>query len=160
MPLSVTSAGIKPKRTTHVAISTVPSVSLSSRRNGWTSSKERLLPVKHFHFVFTIPDALHTMFYINQAHCYKLLFAAAWMAIRKASANPRFSGTQTGGVALLHTWTQTLKLSPTYPYVGSIWGDLRGSYGVERKQEKLLCSHQSSWSDLPGMSMQLTGKRY
>lgn len=54
--------------------------------------KGRLLPVKHFHFVFTIPDALHTMFYINQAHCYKLLFTAAWTAIRKASANPRFSG--------------------------------------------------------------------
>ena len=74
--------------------------------------KGRLLPVKHFHFVFTIPDALHTMFYINQAQCYSILFAAAWMAIRKASANPRFSGAQTGGVALLHTWTQTLNYHP------------------------------------------------
>jgi len=74
--------------------------------------KERLLPVKHFHFVFTIPDALHTMFYINQAKCYSILFAAAWMAIRKASSNPRFAGTQTGGVALLHTWTQTLNYHP------------------------------------------------
>jgi hypothetical protein len=74
--------------------------------------KERLLPVKHFHFVFTIPDALHTLFYINQAQCYSILFAAAWMAIRKASANPRFSGTQTGGVAVLHTWTQTLNYHP------------------------------------------------
>lgn len=74
--------------------------------------KERLLPVKHFHFVFTIPDALHTIFYINQAQCYSILFAAAWMAIRKAAANPRFSGAQTGGVALLHTWTQTLNYHP------------------------------------------------
>ena len=74
--------------------------------------KERLLPVKHFHFVFTIPDVLHTMFYINQVQCYNILFAAAWMSIRKAAANPRFTGTQTGGVALLHTWTQTLNYHP------------------------------------------------
>ncbi len=74
--------------------------------------KERLLPVKHFHFVFTIPDTLHMLFYINQAKCYSILFAAAWMAIRKASSNPRFAGTQTGGVALLHTWTQTLNYHP------------------------------------------------
>jgi hypothetical protein len=52
------------------------------------------------------------MFYINQVKCYNILFAAAWMAISKASANPRFSGTQTGAVALLHTWTQTLNYHP------------------------------------------------
>ena len=74
--------------------------------------KGRLLPVKHFHFVFTIPEAIHTMFYINQAYCYKLLFTAAWMAIRKASTNTRFGGVQAGGVAVLHTWTQTLNYHP------------------------------------------------
>ena len=74
--------------------------------------KGRLLPVKHFHFVFTIPEALHTMFYINQDYCYKLLFTAAWMAIRKTSANPRYGGIQTGGVGVLHTWTQTLNYHP------------------------------------------------
>ncbi len=73
---------------------------------------ERLIPVKHFHFVFTIPKALHTLFYINQAQCYSILFSAAWMAIRKASVNTRLASSQTGGMAVLHTWTQTLNYHP------------------------------------------------
>jgi len=74
--------------------------------------KDRLLPVKHFHFVFTIPEELHTLFYINQAYCYKTLFTAAWMAVNKAATNPRFGEVRTGAVAVLHTWTQTLNYHP------------------------------------------------
>ena len=74
--------------------------------------KGRMLPVRHFHFVFTIPKALHTLFYINQKNCYNILFTAAWTAVSKASVNPRFVGAHTGAVAVLHTWTQTLNYHP------------------------------------------------
>jgi hypothetical protein len=74
--------------------------------------KGRLLPVRHFHLVFTVPDTLHNIFYINQRYCYSALFSAAWQAVQKAAANPRFLGAQTGAVALLHTWSQTLTYHP------------------------------------------------
>ena len=74
--------------------------------------KGRLLPIRHFHLVFTIPQELNSIFYINQRYCYSALFSAAWQAIHKATANPRFLGAQTGAVALLHTWTQTLIYHP------------------------------------------------
>ncbi len=74
--------------------------------------KGRLLPIRHFHLVFTIPQRLNTIFYANQRYCYNALFSAAWQAVSKATANPRFLGAQTGAVALLHTWTQTLMYHP------------------------------------------------
>jgi len=74
--------------------------------------KGRLLPIKHFHLVFTIPQSLNTLFYSNQRYCYRLLFSAAWQAVYKATVNPRILGARTGAVALLHTWTQTLMYHP------------------------------------------------
>jgi hypothetical protein len=52
------------------------------------------------------------MFYINQVYCYNILFTAAWMAIRKASKHHCTTEIQPGGVAVLHTWTQTLNYHP------------------------------------------------
>jgi len=72
----------------------------------------RLLPVRHFHLVFTVPGTLHNIFYINQRYCYSALFSAAWQAVQKVAFNSNFLGAQTGAVALLHTWTQTLMYHP------------------------------------------------
>jgi len=74
--------------------------------------KARLLPVKYFHMVFTIPDSLHKLFYTNQAICYDLLMKSASQAILKAGENPRFLGGKTGCVAILHTWGQVLTYHP------------------------------------------------
>ena len=74
--------------------------------------KGRLLQTRHFHMVFTIPQELNSIFYINQRYCYSKLFSAAWQAVHKATANPRLLGAQTGAIALLHTWTQTLMYHP------------------------------------------------
>ncbi len=74
--------------------------------------KARLLPVKYFHMVFTVPSSLHTLFYANQGICYDLLMKSASQAILKAGENPRFLGAKTGCVAILHTWGQTLTYHP------------------------------------------------
>jgi len=74
--------------------------------------KARLLPVKYFHIVFTIPSAMHKLFYANQGICYDLLMRSASQAILKAGENPRFLGAKTGCVAILHTWGQTLTYHP------------------------------------------------
>lgn len=74
--------------------------------------KVRLLPVRYFHVVFTIPEVLRPLFYLNQKICYDLLFASSAMAVRKTSANPEFLGAQTGSLAVLHTWGQSLSYHP------------------------------------------------
>jgi hypothetical protein len=71
-----------------------------------------LPPTKHFHVVFTIPSCLHKLFYLNQASAYNLLFKAAGKALMQCAANPDFIGVQAGGVAILHTWGQTLVYHP------------------------------------------------
>jgi predicted Zn-ribbon and HTH transcriptional regulator len=74
--------------------------------------KARLLPVKYFHIVFTIPASLHKLFYANQGICYDLLLKSASQAVIKAGENPRFLGAKTGCVAILHTWGQALTYHP------------------------------------------------
>ena len=74
--------------------------------------KAKLPPTRHFHLVFTIPQCLHKLFYLNQAQAYKLLFKASAMALKTCAANPKFLGVQTGAVAVLHTWGQTLNYHP------------------------------------------------
>lgn len=74
--------------------------------------KARLLPVKYFHIVFTVPSALHKLFYANQGICYDLLMRSASQAILKAGENPVFLGAKTGCVAILHTWGQALTYHP------------------------------------------------
>lgn len=74
--------------------------------------KGRLIPGRYFHIVFSIPHLLNPLFYINQKKCYKLLFEAASEALKNAGSNPRFLGAETGAVAVLHTWGQTLSYHP------------------------------------------------
>jgi predicted Zn-ribbon and HTH transcriptional regulator len=74
--------------------------------------KARLLPVKYFHIVFTVPSSMHKLFYANQGICYNLLMKSASQAILKAGENPRFLGAKTGCVAILHTWGQALTYHP------------------------------------------------
>jgi hypothetical protein len=74
--------------------------------------KANLVPVRYFHIVFTIPQCLHKTFYINQHVAYSLMFKAAGEALRICAANPKYLGAQTGAVAVLHTWGQTLTYHP------------------------------------------------
>ena len=74
--------------------------------------KARLLPVKYFHIVFTVPASMNKLFYANQGICYDLLMRSASQAILKAGENPGFLGAKTGCVAILHTWGQALTYHP------------------------------------------------
>jgi len=74
--------------------------------------KTKLPPVRYFHLVFTIPECLHKLFYMNQAQAYTMLFKASAQALKTAAANPKFLGAQTGAVAVLHTWSQSLSYHP------------------------------------------------
>jgi hypothetical protein len=71
-----------------------------------------LPPVKYFHLVFTIPECLNKLFYINQKEAYNLLFNAASKAITQVAKNTNFLGAKPGAVGVLHTWGQTLSYHP------------------------------------------------
>jgi hypothetical protein len=68
--------------------------------------------VKYFHLVFTIPPCLHKLFYINQKTAYGLLFKASGRSLKQCAENTRYLGAETGAVAMLHTWGQTLVYHP------------------------------------------------
>lgn len=74
--------------------------------------KSNLPPTRYFHLVFTIPQYLHKLFYINQAFAYTLLFKSSAQALKICGNNPKFLGAQTGAVSVLHTWGQTLNYHP------------------------------------------------
>jgi hypothetical protein len=76
----------------------------------WLAARRAdLLPVEYFHVVFTLPHALNPLAQGNPRICYALLFQAARETLATFGANPRHLGGEIGGVAILHTWGQTLE---------------------------------------------------
>lgn len=71
-----------------------------------------LPPVKSFHLVFTVPESLNQLFYINQQKAYNLLFQSAGKALMQCAENIKHLGAKSGGVAILHTWGQSLVYHP------------------------------------------------
>ncbi len=71
-----------------------------------------LLPGKYFHVVFTLPHELLPLVSHNKRECYTALFRASSTALLKAAGNIDYLGAQTGAVAVLHTWTQTMLYHP------------------------------------------------
>lgn len=68
------------------------------------------LPVRHYHIVFTVPHQLNTVCLYNHRVYYDLLFAAVWNTLQ--SFGYSHFGSETGAVAVLHTWGQNLSLHP------------------------------------------------
>lgn len=83
------------------------------KQEQWVAKlKASLPPTSYYHLVFTVPQSLNKLLYINQDICYSLLFKAAYKALYNAAANPAFLGAETGCVAILHTWGQALTYHP------------------------------------------------
>jgi hypothetical protein len=71
-----------------------------------------LLPVEYFHVVFTLPEQLAAVALQNKRVVYNLLFSAAAETLRTIAADPRHLGAEIGFLAVLHTWSQTLRHHP------------------------------------------------
>jgi hypothetical protein len=76
-----------------------------------------ILPIDHFHVVFTIPPALNTLI-INNPHnqqvVYNILFKAASQTLLLLSRDKKFLGAKVkiGIIGILHTWGQNLMSHP------------------------------------------------
>src|SRR5271170_428883 len=74
--------------------------------------RAELLPVAYFHVVFTVPSPIAAIALQNKALVYDILFKAAAQTIRVIAADPKHLGAETGMIAILHTWGQTLTHHP------------------------------------------------
>jgi putative transposase/transposase-like zinc-binding protein len=79
----------------------------------WLEARQAdLLPVEYFHVVFTLPEQLAALALQNKRVVYNVLFSAAAETLLTISADPRLLGAQIGFLAVLHTWSQTLRHHP------------------------------------------------
>ena len=85
----------------------------ASKRAAWVETRlNRVLPVPHFHVVFTLPKELHPLALRNRRALYKLLFEAASSTLLQLAADPKRLGAQIGVTAVLYTWGQNLLFHP------------------------------------------------
>jgi hypothetical protein len=85
----------------------------AAARDDWLAARQAdLLPVPYFHVVFTLPPAAAEIAFQNKAVVYALLMRCAADAIMTMAADPRRLGAETGLLAVLHTWGQTLTHHP------------------------------------------------
>lgn len=84
-----------------------------TQRDKWIQAREQeLLPVPYFHVVFTLPDALNQLCMHKPAQVYNILFETAWSVLNSFGNDHKWLGAQSGMIAILHTWGQTLSLHP------------------------------------------------
>ena len=83
-----------------------------SRLQWLADRRAELLPVAYFHVVFTVPAPVAAIALQNKPLVYEILFKAAAETIRVIGADPKHLGAETGMVAILHTWGQTLTHHP------------------------------------------------
>ena len=67
-------------------------------------------PVNHYHIVFTVPEALHSICMLDSKWFYNHLFAAVWDTLRSFSYT--HYSVESGAICVLHTWGQNLSLHP------------------------------------------------
>jgi hypothetical protein len=84
-----------------------------AQREQWMQAREQeLLPVSYFHVVFTLPDTLHPLCLHKGKELYNILFQTAWSVLNTFGWDNKWPGAQSGMIAILHTWGQTLSLHP------------------------------------------------
>src|SRR3954462_12293928 len=82
-------------------------------RAQWLADRQAdLLPVPYFHVVFTVPAPIAAIALQNKAAVYDILLKAAAETVRVIGTDPKHLGADTGMIAILHTWGQTLTQNP------------------------------------------------
>jgi Putative transposase/Transposase zinc-binding domain len=83
------------------------------RQAAWIQARrERILPTRYFHVVFTVPQELNALALRNPVRVYDLMFAAATETLLELGHDPERLGGLLGITAVLHTWTRSLAYHP------------------------------------------------
>jgi hypothetical protein len=79
----------------------------------WIAEREEhILPVPHFHVVFTLPAELRRLVLFRREVLFDMLFSCASRTLLELGNDPRHLGAQLGFTAVLHTWTRELLFHP------------------------------------------------
>ena len=83
------------------------------KRRKWLLTRQgKLLPVRHYHVVFTLPHAFNALWYWNFQAMGNLLFQSAVGALRALLADPQRLGAEVGMTVTLETWDDRLYFHP------------------------------------------------
>ena len=74
--------------------------------------KADLLPVEHYHVVFTLLAPISAIAYANKAAIYRLLFDVAAETLPTIAADPKHLGAAIGATLVLHTWGSAMTHHP------------------------------------------------
>ena len=75
----------------------------------WVKKRiSEILPVPHYHVVFTLPHLLNPLIRHNRKQLYDLLFQASAETLKVFSLDSKHLGASPGFFGVLHTWSQTL----------------------------------------------------
>lgn len=85
----------------------------ATNRERWIEHhSKKLLSVKYFHVVFTMPHQMNGLCIGYPQLLYNLLFEAAWKTMDGFFQNKDHLGADSGMISILHTWGQQLMLHP------------------------------------------------
>lgn len=83
------------------------------KRHSWLQAqRQKVLPVRHYHGVFTLPHAFNGLWLKNPRQMGDLLFASAHQALQDLLDDPRWLGGRAGMTMTLETWDEVLRLHP------------------------------------------------
>lgn len=83
----------------------------STKQAFWVEDRlKNAYPVKHYHLVFTLPDALNDICLFDTRWFYNHLFASVWDTLQ--SFGYSHYAAESGAICILHTWGQNLSLHP------------------------------------------------
>ncbi len=100
----------------------------SLARAHWIERRNaEILNCPYFHVIFTVPETIAAIAYLNKAVVYGILFRAAATTLRTIAGDPKHLGAEIGFFAVLHTWGQQLQHHPHVHCVVTGGGLSRGS---------------------------------
>jgi hypothetical protein len=104
-----------------------------SAQTAWIEERtKRILPVGHFHLVFTVPDTLHRLARFRREEMFHALFAAAAETLLELGASRLWC--DLGFSMVLHTWTRDLRFHPHIHAIVAAGGlSLDGSRWVSQR---------------------------
>ena len=82
-----------------------------TRQAFWVEERlKNAYPVKHYHLVFTVPEALNEICLTDSKWFYNHMFVTVWDVLR--SFGYSHFASESGAICILHTWGQNLSLHP------------------------------------------------
>ncbi len=99
--------------------------------------EQRLLPVEHFHVIFTLPHELNVLWLYNHRWFTEQLFKVVSEVLKQLLKEGRHLGAEAGILLSLHSWGRNLSLHPHIHALVTA-GGLRGSEWIKSKSGYLV----------------------